>query len=107
VLNFALLSIAHAAKAAGWWDKDFVLQPAQMSDETVIQQAANQLLKQYGRQAAIEAAERPNAAIEAGNVFYHELWQRGDVFHYIAGAYVWQPHLVRFDHANCAEQLVV
>jgi hypothetical protein len=38
--------------------------------------AAKQLQDRYGERAAMEAAERSNAALEAGDTFNYELWQR-------------------------------
>jgi hypothetical protein len=70
-----VVSIIGVADAAGWWNDEFVLQPAIMPDQLVIHRAANQLIKQYGERASAIATERSNAAIEAGDAFNHELWK--------------------------------
>jgi hypothetical protein len=38
-------TINFAGETAGWWDKEFVLQPARMPEEIEIRRAENQLLK--------------------------------------------------------------
>jgi len=70
-----VISIVGVADTAGWWNADFVLQPAIMPDSLVIHRAANQLIKQYGERASSLATERSNAAMEAGDAFNHELWK--------------------------------
>jgi hypothetical protein len=70
------LVIYTAGETARWWDKEFNLLPAQMPSDSVIKRAANQLMKQYGGRAAMEAGLKANGALEAGDMFNHELWQR-------------------------------
>ncbi len=42
----------------------------------VIERAAHQMIKQYGKDAPKQAALRSNAAMDAGDSFNHELWLR-------------------------------
>jgi hypothetical protein len=76
VARGVVVSIVGIADMAGWWNDEFVLQPAQMPDKMVVKRAANQLIQRYGKSASSEATMRSNAALEAGDVFNHELWQR-------------------------------
>jgi len=76
VARGVVISIVGIAETAGWWDDEFVLQPAQMPDDMVVMRAANQLVQRYGKSASSEATMRSNAALEAGDVFNHELWRR-------------------------------
>jgi hypothetical protein len=70
------IGIAGVGELAKWWNEDFELLPAQMPDDLTIQRAANQLIKRYGPRASSEATERSSAAIQAGDAFNHELWQK-------------------------------
>jgi len=71
-----VVSIITVAERGGWWDDEFGLVPVRVPEEIEIQRAANQLIKRYGGRAAWEATFRSNAAIEAGDTFNHQLWQR-------------------------------
>lgn len=42
----------------------------------VIERAAHQMIKRYGKEAAKQAAVRSNSAMETGDEFNHELWLR-------------------------------
>jgi len=44
--------------------------------DTVICRAANQMIKRYSDKAAMKAALRANAAMEIGDMFNSELWNR-------------------------------
>jgi hypothetical protein len=76
VARNVLLAINSAGETAGWWDKEFNLQPAQMPSDAVILRAANQLMKRFGERAAMEAGLKANSALELGDMFNHGLWQR-------------------------------
>ncbi len=76
VARGVVVSIMGIGETAGWWNDEFALLPAQMPDDLVVMRAANQLIQRYGKRASSEATERSNAAIEAGDVFNHELWKR-------------------------------
>jgi hypothetical protein len=76
VARGVVVSIMGIGETAGWWNDNFELLPAQMPDDLVVWRAANQLIQRYGKGASSEATERSNAAIEAGDVFNHELWKR-------------------------------
>jgi hypothetical protein len=69
VARQVLLAINTAGETAGWWDKEFNLQPARQPEEIEILRAANQLMKQYGERAAMEAGLKANGALEAGDIF--------------------------------------
>jgi len=49
--------------------------PQPVSD-TVIWRSANQMIKRYAEKAAMEAALRANSAMEIGDMFNYELWNR-------------------------------
>ena len=55
VARQVLLAITTAGETAGWWDKEFTLQPARQPEEIEIVRAANQLMQRYGDRAAMEA----------------------------------------------------
>jgi len=44
--------------------------------QEVINRAAHQLIKRYGKEAARQAAIRSNSALEVGDEFNHDLWLR-------------------------------
>jgi hypothetical protein len=70
------LAITAAGEAAGWWNKDHVLQPAHMPEEIEIQQEAALLMSRYGLKAEMEASQRASRALEQQDKFNHELWIR-------------------------------
>jgi hypothetical protein len=70
------IGIASIGELAKWWNDDFELLAAQMPDDLTIQRAARQLIKQCGIRAAAEATMRSNIAIEIGDTFNHQLWQK-------------------------------
>jgi hypothetical protein len=61
--------------ADDFWEKNYGITPQPVSD-TVVWRAGNQMIKRYGAKAAMEAAMRSNAALEIGDSFNYELWQR-------------------------------
>ena len=56
-------------------DKSSCNKPQPVSD-TVIWRAANQMLQRYKDIAWLEASQRADAALELGDTFNFELWQR-------------------------------
>jgi hypothetical protein len=70
------IAVTGVGEKANWWDEDFKLLPAQIPDDLTVQRAAHQFIKQYGAQAAMEAAQRANKANVARDQFNHELWTR-------------------------------
>jgi hypothetical protein len=76
VARGVVVAIISVAERGGWWDEEFGLLPVRVPEEIEIQRAANKLIKRYGERAAWEATFRSNAAIEAGDTFNHQLWQR-------------------------------
>jgi hypothetical protein len=57
VARQVLLAINTAGETAGWWVKEFNLQPARQPEEIEIVRAASQLMKRYGS-GAMEAGSR-------------------------------------------------